>query len=91
MKLPLSILLVVLACITLNSVTIIRHKVITHNATPFGVVEEIVIPSKEKRMFDYFKEDCKALYPPHHYAFYMDCTHDRMKQYIKERDDANTD
>lgn len=69
---------------------LVTKKIMLHNATPYGVVEEIVIPTQSKMMFDYFKADCKSMYPSGYVGIYMQCAHTRMKRFIKERDNADS-
>lgn len=90
-RLMVGLITVALGCGFLNSVAMIKHKVQDHNRVPFGDVEEIVIPTKKKLMYEYFKENCKALYPPNHYGRYMTCTEIRMGQYIRKLNDVSLD
>ena len=54
---------------------------------PFGEVSEILILSKDSRMYALYSEQCKEEHGRNNVHLYLNCTEVKMKDYLKEQNE----
>ena len=77
--------LIVLLIFNLILSSFLEEYRLTH--PPFGEVSEILILSKDSRMYALYSEQCKEEYGDNNVHLYLNCTEGKMKDYLKEQDE----